>query len=186
MSNFLIKKFPSKAFEYLTIIFNNCINNSYFPDVWKIAKICPIPKKPGNFDIGNIRPISLLSNVGKLLERALRDKMDINMQTPYIPDYQFGFKKGHSTTHALLKFHNDVVNNLRKKRCTIAISLDIENAFDHAYHNGILFKMINIGFDPYIVKLFQSFFTNRKFCVQLQQENSTFGNVNCGVPQVLF
>lgn len=183
VSNYLIKKLPVEAFEYLTIIYNNCINNSYFPTAWKVAKICPIRKKPGNIDIGNIRPISLLSNLGKLFEKVIRDKMDLNLQQQYIPNHQFGFKKGHSTSHALLKFHNDVVNNLREQRCTIAISLDIEKAFDHAYHNGILFKMINIGFDPFMIKLFQSFFTNRQFCLQLQNELSTYGNIYCGVPQ---
>lgn len=46
ISNFIIKKFPIKAFEFLVIIFNNCLNNAYFPDSWKISKIVPIKKRP--------------------------------------------------------------------------------------------------------------------------------------------
>lgn len=183
ISNFIIRKLPCKAFEYLTIIFNHCINNSYFPNVWKLSKIIPIQKKPHNTDIDNLRPISLLSNVGKLFEGVLRIKMDTGVIIPYIPDLQFGFKKGHSTTDALLKFQNDVVSHLRIKHCTVAVSLDVEKAFDHAYHNGILFKMIRIGFDPSFIKLFRSFFSDRKFSVQFNRLFSDFGNVNCGVPQ---
>lgn len=183
ISNFIIRKLPVKAFEYLTIIFNQCISNSYFPNLWKVSKIIPIKKKPNNTDINNLRPISLLSNVGKLFEKILREKMDIGIGEPYIPDLQFGFKKGHSTTDALLKFQNDVVNHLRIKQCTVAVSLDVEKAFDHAYHNGIIYKMIQIGFDPSIIKLFTSFFKNRKFSVQFGQTRSDLGNVYCGVPQ---
>lgn len=183
ISNFIIKKFPNSAFDYLAIIFNNCINNGYFPNAWKTAKICPIPKKRNNFELNNVRPISLLSNLGKLFEKVIRIMMDRNLEPSYIPNHQFGFKKYHSTSHALLKFQNDVISNLRIGKCTIAVSLDIEKAFDHAYHDGIIFKMINIGFDPIIIKLVQNFFTNRKFCVQLQNEYSEFSEINCGVPQ---
>ncbi|GBP03303.1 RNA-directed DNA polymerase from mobile element jockey [Eumeta japonica] len=72
---------------------------------------------------------------------------------------------------------------LKERRCTVAVSLDIEKAFDKAYHDGILVKMVNIGFDPSLIKLFRSFFNDRKFCVQLGNEVSRFGSVLCGVPQ---
>lgn len=183
ISNFIIKKLPVKALEYLTIVFNNCVNNSYFPNAWKISKIIPIQKKPNNIEINNLRPISLLSNLGKLLERVLRNKMDIGVREPYIQDLQFGFKKGHSTVDAMLKFQDDVVNHLRVQQCTVAVLLDVEKAFDHTYHNGILFKMIQIGFDPSMVKMFNSFLTNRVFCVQFKNSITSFGDVNCGVPQ---
>lgn len=183
ISNFILKKLPAKAFEYLLIIFNNCLNNSYFPDLWKISKIVPVQKKPNNNDVNNLRPISLLSNLGKLFERIIREKMDIPLNESYIPDLQFGFKKGHSTVDALLKFQNDVVKNLRNRHCTVAVSLDVEKAFDHAFHNGIIFKMIQIGFSAPTIKLFQSFFTKRAFCVEFNRELSDLKNISCGVPQ---
>lgn len=183
ISNYIIKRLPMKAFEYLTILYNNCLNNGYFPSAWKIAKIVPIPKQKGNNEVSSFRPISLLSNLGKMFERIIRDKMDIGLSETYIPQSQFGFKKGNSTVHALLKFHTDVVQNLRKGECTLAVSLDIEKAFDKAYHDGILFKMIEIGIDASIVKLFKSFFDDRKFCVQIGEMLSDQGMVSCGVPQ---
>lgn len=44
ISNFLIKKFPNATLKFLAVIFNNCINNGYFPLAWKKAKILPIKK----------------------------------------------------------------------------------------------------------------------------------------------
>lgn len=183
ISNYIIRKLPTKAFEYLTILFNNCLNNCYFPYAWKIAKVIPIPKQRSNNDINNLRPISLLSNIGKLFERIIREKMDIDLRGEYIPQKQFGFKKGNSTVHALFRFHTDVIQNLRKQQCTVAVSLDIEKAFDKAYHDGILFKMIKIGFNPSIVKLVKSFFDCRRFCVQINNALSSQGEISCGVPQ---
>lgn len=109
--------------------------------------------------------------------------MDLGMDEPYIPQGQFGFKKGNSTVHALLKFDSDVIQNLRQGKCTLAVSLDIEKAFDKAYQNGILYKMISIGFDASIIKLFKSFFEDRHFCVQIDNMLSDQASVSCGVPQ---
>lgn len=183
ISNFIIKKLPFSAIEFLTIIFNNCLNNSYFPNSWKISKICPLVKKENNFSLNNSRPISLLSNFGKLFERIIREKMDISVSHEYIPCYQFGFKRNHSAVDALVKFHNDVILNLREQKCTVAISLDIEKAFDKAFHKGIIYKLIQIGFNPFIIKILSSYFENRKFFVNINNTHSNVSLINSGVPQ---
>ncbi|GBP05954.1 RNA-directed DNA polymerase from mobile element jockey [Eumeta japonica] len=89
--------------------------------------------------------------------------------------------KGNSTVHAL-KLQSDVIQNLRERRCMWRYRLT-SKTFDKAYHDGILFKMVNIGFDPSFVKLFKSFFDGRKFCVQISGRLSEYGEVLCGVPQ---
>ncbi|GBP12796.1 hypothetical protein EVAR_91273_1, partial [Eumeta japonica] len=73
--------------------------------------------------------------------------MDIGVHVPYIPEKQFGLKRELYGT-CTLKFQSDIVQSLREQKSTVAVSLDIEKAFDKAYHNGILFKMMQIGFDP--------------------------------------
>lgn len=183
ISNFLIKKFPITALKFLTVLFNNCLNNCYFPAVWKSAKIIPIKKKNNSDRPEDFRPISLLSNVGKIFELILKEKLENDMIIDPISSFQFGFKRFHSTQHALLKFHSDLTNKLRDKTCTVAVSLDIEKAFDSANHNGILYKLADLGIDPFLVKLFQNFFTDRKFCVQIEDSTSGFDLVKSGVPQ---
>ena len=138
----------------------------------------PDSKKPEDF-----RPISLLSNIGKLFEHIIKEKLENEFIVEPISEFQFGFRRSHSTQHALLKFHNDVTCNLRGKICTVAIALDIEKAFDSVYHNGILYKLINLGVDPFLVKIFCSYFTNRRFGVQINNSTSELGQVKSGVPQ---
>ena len=44
----MLKIYDSAIVEPLTIIFNSCINQSMFPDIWKKSNICPIHKKVTN------------------------------------------------------------------------------------------------------------------------------------------
>lgn len=183
ISNFIIKKLPDKTLTFLVIVFNNCLNNGYFPKAWKSAKILPIKKKEASDRVEDFRPISLLSNIGKIFEHVIKEKLENAFVINPIPAFQFGFQKQHSTQHALLKFHNDVCSNLRERKCTVAISLDIEKAFDSAFHKGILFKLTELRADPSLVKMFQSYFTDRVFRVQIGNYISSPGAVCSGVPQ---
>ena len=41
----MLKICDTAILEQLSITFNNCINQSMFPDIWKKSNICPIHKK---------------------------------------------------------------------------------------------------------------------------------------------
>ncbi|XP_055840583.1 uncharacterized protein LOC129908234 [Episyrphus balteatus] len=75
ISNFIIKRLPETVIIFLAIILNNCINNCYFPQKWKTARIVAIPKKGARNIISNYRPISLLNNLSKLLEELTLRKL---------------------------------------------------------------------------------------------------------------
>ena len=47
--------------EPLTILFNRCLNEGIFPNIWKIAHVTPLRKKGPENLCNNYRPISLLS-----------------------------------------------------------------------------------------------------------------------------
>ena len=185
ISNYFLKKISNQAVNFLTILYNNCINNAYFPSLWKTARILPIVKKQNNFDINNYRPISLLSNTGKILERIILNKMNCPLDNPIdpIPDSQFGFRRGHSTLHALTKFQNDIILNLREKRCTVACSLDVEKAFDSVWRVGLISKLASINLPSYIYNILHSFLSNRTFFVQIQGTKSNPRSCDSGVPQ---
>jgi len=55
--------------EPLLVIINNSIQNGVFPDVLKIAKICPIFKNGDKQTIENYRPISMLPSFSKIFEK---------------------------------------------------------------------------------------------------------------------
>ena len=67
----MLKICDSGMVEPLTIIFNSCVNQSMFPDIWKKSNICPIHKKGDTQTISNYRPVSLLPVCGKIFERLI-------------------------------------------------------------------------------------------------------------------
>lgn len=165
ISNFVIKKLPPTAIKFLVIIFNNCLNNGYFPKNWKKAKLIPLQKNKNCHDPKNFRPISMLSNIGKILERIILFKIDnfVDDNIEFLPDLQFGFRKGHSTVHALLKVHKDVTDNLKEKKCIIACSLDVEKAFDGVWRDGLIYKILQLNYPRHLINIIISFLSESFF-----------------------
>ena len=52
-------------------IFNMSLTSSVFPSVLKLAKVIPVHKKDSKLDFSNYIPISLLSNLDKILEKLM-------------------------------------------------------------------------------------------------------------------
>lgn len=128
--NKLIKKLPEKAI--LTFIIIACLALSYLPQEWKSAKVIAI-KKPNKSasDPFSYRPISLLSSLSKILERAVLIRLNKHLHAnSIIPEAQHGFRQQKSTTTMLHRVTNHIKSQLRNKKSTGMVLLDIEKAFD--------------------------------------------------------
>ena len=89
--------------EPLTNLFNRCLNESKFPSQWKIAHVTPLHKKGQKDLCRNYRPISLLSCVGKVLERCVQRHVYSFLQVNrIITPSQSGFIPGDSTVEQLV------------------------------------------------------------------------------------
>ena len=64
--------------EYLTAMYNGCLNKGIFPKRWKTAKMIPIvkPGKENCDDASKFRPISLPNVGGKVLEKLLINRIN--------------------------------------------------------------------------------------------------------------
>ena len=71
ISNKMIKQVATAISKPLKIIFNRSLNESVFPDLWKLGNLVPLFKKGDRSDASNYRPVSLLSNFGKIQERIV-------------------------------------------------------------------------------------------------------------------
>lgn len=191
ISNYLIKKLPPIFSIKFAIIVNNCLNLGYFPNNWKCAKILPFLKhgKPA-YQSSSYRPISLLSSMSKIFECIMQRRIEeFTIKNQIIPNFQFGFKKGHSTSHALLKFSNDIVNALKNKKYVAACSLDIEKAFDCVWIEGLIHKMkMTYNFPPFLLKILYNYLKERTFRVSIYTSNgeniySNIYNIVAGTAQ---
>ena len=103
ISPITLKKLKSKISVPLSSLFNLSFETGTFPVILKYAKIIPVHKLKGSIlDIQNYHPISLLSNIDKLFEKIMLSQVTSILETyQCIYPLQFGFRKKHSTTHAL-------------------------------------------------------------------------------------
>lgn len=183
--NILLKNLPQKAVQLLTRIFNSCIHLNYFPIDFKRAKIIPIqkPNKPNN-NPNSYRPISLLSNLGKVYEKLIHTRIEtFVMNNNIISEKQFGFKKGHSTVQQIGRIKNKILTNKRLRKSTGLILLDVEKAFDTVWHHGLLYKLVTANIPKYLCKIIADFLVNRKFAVSLNNGISSYKNISAGLPQ---
>ena len=153
-----LKKVPPQVMELLaefqTLIINIAFRDGKFPDSEKLAIICPRLKKFGldENDLSNYRPVSLLSLLSKILERAilaqLQPLLTINNVLPHV---QSGYRSHHSSETALCRVYNDLIISSCKGKQSLMVLLDLSSAFDTVEHSILLedlnrcglFKLVN-------------------------------------------
>ena len=82
-----------------------------FPSVLKTAKVVPVFKKDSKLDYSNYRPISLLSNIEKILEKLMYKRLYTFLNNNnIIYNLHLGFRQQYSTSYALL----NMTENIRK------------------------------------------------------------------------
>ena len=97
-------------------------------------------------DYQNYRPISLLSNIEKILEKLMYKHLykflnDNNI----LYDLQFGFRQNFSTTHALINLTENIRQALDEGKIGCGIFVDLQKAFDTVEHEVLLSKLDHYG-----------------------------------------
>lgn len=99
-----------------------------------------------------------------------------------IPDYQFGFRHKHGTPEQCHRIVNNISNALERKLYCSAVFLDIQQAFDRVWHSGLLYKLKTHIPAPFYLVL-KTYIQDRSFFVSINENYSSFGCINAGIPQ---
>ena len=130
MSFNVIKKCFGELCEPLKYLFNLSIVKGIFPDDLKIAKVNPIYKADNNSNISNCRPISMLPCFSKILERIMYNRLQRCLKDQNILyDKQSGFRRGHSTEHAIAQLVAQIYEAFEKNEHTLGVFIDLSKAF---------------------------------------------------------
>ena len=179
----LYKEFAYEFSLPLAYIYNLSLRTGRFPDRWKEATITPLPKAKVVTELGELRPVSLTSDLGKILE-GLVSKVMIQDIKASIDPKQFGNLKGHSTTHYLVYLLDEIHKGLEQPN-TIAnlILVDFKKVFDYVNHSVAITDLIQLGCRASIIPFVSSFLTGRRHRVKYEGTVSPPAPITCGVPQ---
>ncbi len=184
ISNRIIKATSYVAASHLTRLFNNCINQGIFPDIYKLAQVIPLYKGGDKENLNSYRPISLLPALGKLLEKIVSSRtVSFFEENDLFSPYQFGFRAKFSTEYTVLDIYEKLLQNLDGGFNTCAIFLDLAKAFDSVSHNILLRKLEKYGIRGNVLKFFASYLHSRKQFVKLNNVSSDIAHLEFGVPQ---
>jgi hypothetical protein len=181
----MLKPISDLLLPVLDHLFNYSLQYSCFPDHWKYAIVKPVPKvfKPNS--ASDYRPISILSVVGKILEKIVHDQISTFVLSNNILDMkQSGFRKSHSTCSALLRISEDIRLAMGRGDVTIIVLFDFSKAFDCVLHDLLLCKLKYLNFSPSAISWMRSYITDRKQRIICSDSSSSeWLPLNCGVPQ---
>lgn len=184
ISNRILKYTAASLADPLTNIFNISMRNQTFPEAWKLAHLCPVPKVANSNNKGNFRPISLLSAISKVMERLVFLVMyEYFMENDLLIAENSGFKKGDSTINQLVHIVHNIYKGLDNRNDVCMVFLDISKAFDKVFHEGLLFKLRQLGIEGNLFNWIESYLLNRQQRVIINGQSSDIKTINAGVPQ---
>ena len=177
ITNEMIKHLPPHSIQLLTRIFNLSLSTGKFPAIWKRAIINPVPKKRTPRGPQDYRPISLLSNLGKLLEKAVTNMLTAEAtEKKILSPHQFGFRSHTSCTHALLRFTTSVHRyiHVRGKRGVSAVLLDLKAAYDSVNRTNLVHILSEYNFSPPLINWVHDYMSNRGSSTKISLPNQKF------------
>ena len=167
----------------MSYIINTCIERATWPDALKKAEIVPIYKSGDKHNATNYRPISLISNIGKVFEKIIYNRIyEFIKKHNLITDQQFRFMKKIGTKDALNYITNILHNNLDHSKPTLITYLDLVKAFDTVDHEILLDKLYCIGMRGQALDLLSSYLNDRYQRVKINDNESSYRKINTGVP----
>ena len=126
----------------ISTVMNQSFSSGIFPDLLKLAKVCPLFKKDDRSILTNYRPISLLPCFSKIFEKSVHQQLYtyFNSQKLFTSN-QYGFRPQHSTELATLEFIDSILKLLDDGKIPFSIFMDLSKAFDTLDHNILLHKL---------------------------------------------
>nr|KAG5699230.1 hypothetical protein BaRGS_012751 [Batillaria attramentaria] len=146
-SDEMIKHLGPAARRKLLELFNQSWKTGIFPSAWKEATIIPIRKKEKDpAKKTSYRPISLLSCLGKTLERMINKRLMWHLESNnLITKEQTAFRKNRSTEDQLVYLAQSIENAFQEKKKVVATFIDLSKAFDKVWKDGLLLKLLTAG-----------------------------------------
>ena len=172
------------SFYALTNCINESIENGRFPDSLKEANIAPVYKSKNPFEKENYRPVSILPLLSKVYERLMFKQLS-NHTKYFLSQILCGFRKAHSTQHALFRLLQSWQRELDESGYVGTILMDLSKAYDCIPHQLLIAKLEAYERMVYIksLNLLAYYLSERKQRTKIGSVFSEWWKIICGIPQ---
>ena len=182
----LLKETLDTSLPLITKLVNLSLSSGVFPTNWKHALVTPLLKKAGlELTYKNYRPVSNLSYISKLVERAVVNQLNdhLKLNCP-MPDRQSAYRVGYSTETSALRLKSDILQDMDNQRVVVLVQIDLSAAFDTIDHTLLLDELNRkYGIEGTVLSWFKSYLSGRTMSVFLDGESSCSKKLDIGVPQ---
>ena len=149
------------CFSELTKCINEAFNENKFPDTLKLSDIVPVFKKLDPTDKTNFRSVSVLPLLSKVFEKIMYDQLYEYAET-FLNKLLCGFRKAHSTQHALFRLLQKWQKELDSSGIVGTILMDLSKAYDCLPHDLIIAKLEAYGLDTNSLRFLFDYLSCRK------------------------
>ena len=174
----IIHQFILANTSTIRTLLNKCLSLGHFPSPWKDATIRFLPK-PGKSDyksIDNYRPIGLLPVFGKVFEKIIIDRITYDLrQRGQLSPKQYGFTPQKSTINAVSDAVDWIKSKKKKKEHTVAVFMDIKNAFPSANHNILSQTLMSKQIRTNLYSIITNFLTGRNVKIDNYTRSNNIG-----------
>lgn len=184
----ILRVIVPKMGSLIAQLFTECLKEGCFPRQWKEALLVLLRKanKPEKSPSA-FRPICLLGEMGKLLERVIARRLNTHMERREeysLFEEQYGFREYKSTIDAISSMRKWVEETIQRDGgVTMAVSLDVSNAFNSIPWSTIIEALKKKGTPPYLLTIMREYFKDRYILYINKDGAEEKLVVNRGVPQ---
>ncbi|KAL7290687.1 hypothetical protein TKK_0015441 [Trichogramma kaykai] len=165
-------------------VLNDCISSGHWSVPLKQADIVPVFKSGNAAVIDNYRPISLISNLAKIVEKLIHSRLIVFLEKfCRIKKEQYGFLRNVNTTGLLDRIVNEIHESVNKDEAVLATIIDLSKAFDTGQHDLLLTKLEIQGIRGLALKLMRSYLSDRGQKLKINGVTSQVKTVGTGGPQ---
>ncbi|XP_039432001.1 uncharacterized protein LOC120414751 [Culex pipiens pallens] len=181
----MIRNLPLRTKTQLLNIYNTTWKNGTIPQRWKEGIVVPIPKAgKDQLVVGNQRPITLVSCLGKVLERMVNRRLITTLEElGVLGDDQHGFRRGKGVDTYLAELEDEIEQWIGKRQHGELALLDLAKAYDTAERAPILHNLHRWGIRGRMGRFIANFLKDRTFRVAIGNLLSTLRIMESGVPQ---
>ncbi|OAQ74382.1 endonuclease/reverse transcriptase [Purpureocillium lilacinum] len=167
-------------------LYQGCLSLGYHPLRFKEAEVVMI-EKPGKRDLSKTRtwrPISLLSCLGKGLERLIARRLAwASIRYGILHPQQIGALPKRSAVDLVAALVHDIETALANGQVATLVTMDVQGAFDTVMRNRLILRLRQQGWPPHLVRWAGSFMQDRSAAIRFQDVTTPASPLRCGLAQ---